>query len=167
MRDGRKEFNMSFPVITTERCQITIATANDTCWLHALLNDKDVYKYIEGVRPFAKTIESTTLFIDDMLYAYNNGRGFLWKLLYKDKPIGFICIFDYENTPSLSYGIVKAYRNKGFMSEALMRVLYYQTQRTNKTFQFSISKENVPSLILYNKIARFFDTVLFIESNYN
>lgn len=158
---------MNFPVITTTRCQITIATANDACWLHVLLNDRDVYKYIEGVRPFAKTIENTTQFIDDMLYAYNNGSGFLWKLLYKNNPIGFICIIDYEDTPSLSYGVVKAYRNKGFMSEALMRVLCYQTQRSNKTFQFSISKENVPSLNLYNEIARSFDTVLFLESNYN
>lgn len=165
MRDGRKEVNMSFPVITTERCQITIATANDTCWLHALLNDRDVYKYIEGGRPFAKTIESTTQFIDDMLYAYNNERGFLWKLLYKDNPIGFICIIDFDDTPSLSYGVVKAYRNKGFMSEALMRVLCYQAQLSNKTFQFSISKENEPSLNLYNEISRSFDTVLFLESN--
>lgn len=155
---------MNYPIINSERCQITIATTIDADWLYVLLNDIDVYKFIEGIRPFAKTVRSTIRFIDDMLYAYNNGCGFLWKLLYKDKPIGFICTFDLEDTPSLCYGIVKTYRNNGFMSEALMCVLRYQTQLYNESFRFIISQENVPSLCLYKKIAKSYDTVLHIEN---
>lgn len=167
MRNGRKEVNMNYPLINTERYQITIATENDACWLHALLNDKDVYKYIEGIRPFAETVRRTARFIEDMLYAYNNGNGFLWKITYKEKPIGFICTFDFEETPSVCYGIDKAYRNKGVMTETMKSVFYYQTQFSKKSFLFRISKENVASLSVHNKIASTFNTVLHIDSNNN
>lgn len=39
---------MNYPIINSERCEITIATISDAYWLHILLNDRDVYKNIEG-----------------------------------------------------------------------------------------------------------------------
>lgn len=158
---------MNYPIINSERCQITIATINDAYWLHALLNDRDVYEYIEGIRPFAETVRRTKRFIEDMLYAYNNGHGYLWKIIYTEKPIGFICTFDFEENPSICYGMDEAFRGKGLMMETMKRVLCYQTQFSNKAYRFCINKENVASQSLHNKIARTFDTVLHIDSNKN
>lgn len=158
---------MNYPIIQSKRCHITIATTDDACWLHALLNDKDVYKYIDGIRPFAENIKSTTLFIEDMLDAYINGRGFLWKLSINSIPIGFICTLDIEEAPSVCYGMDKAYRNLGIMLESLTCVMYYQIQISDSSFQFHISKENLASLRLYTKIARMFNTSLYIDNEVN
>ena len=157
MRNGRKEVNMNCPLINTERCQITIATANDACWLHALLNDRDVYKNIEGIHLFAKSVEKTKEFICSMLNAYNMGRGFLWKVVHEEESIGFICIIDFDEEPSLCYALKKLNRGKGLMHEALVSVLYFLSGIEKKVYRCDIERNNGPSIQICKKLKESFN----------
>ena len=156
MRNGRKKIDMNFPVLHSQRCQITIATKRDADWLYALFNDETVYKYIEGIRPFAKTIEHTMMFIDYMLDAYIDGRGFLWKLSRQGKPIGFISVLDFDENPSLCYALYKSNRNNGLMHEALESVLLFQNRIEKKTYRCDINAWNFPSISLCKKLKESF-----------
>lgn len=147
---------MNFPIIRTTRCRITIATKCDVTWLYTLLNDVDVFRNIDGLRPFAETVESTTKFIDDMLDAYSNGRGFLWKLSYLGNPMGFICTYDFEDNPFLCYGIDKQFREKGFMTEALVSVLNYQNRESEKIYTLNVNIDNVSSYAISKRIKKQF-----------
>ena len=150
---------MNYPLINTERCQITIATANDACWLHALLNDRDVYKNIEGTHLFAKSVEKTKEFICSMLNAYNMGRGFLWKVIYKEKSIGFICIIDFDEEPSLCYALNILNRGKGLMHEALVGALSFLSGIANKTYRCDIKPNNYHSILLSEKLKESFPVI--------
>lgn len=129
---------------------VTSINANLTSQVHTKLSDSEVGKNVAHI-----VVEN----IVDKMKAR--------KITYKEKPIGFICTFDFEETPSVCYGIDKAYRNKGVMTETMKSVFYYQTQFSKKSFLFRISKENVASLSVHNKIASTFNTVLHIDSNNN
>lgn len=149
---------MNFPVLHSQRCQITIATKRDADWLFALFNDETVYEYIEGIRPFAKTIEHTMMFIDCMLDAYINGRGFLWKLIYQDIPIGYICTIDFEENPFISYGLITPFRQKGYMTEVLTEVLLFQNSISKKSYRVDVHKDNIASVRLCNKMVLLFNS---------
>lgn len=150
---------MNYPVLQSKRCTITIATRTDAQWLHKLFNDEMVMRYNEGLHRFAESVEKTTDFIDCMLDAFNNGRGFLWKLSHQEVPIGFICTIDFEETPSISYGLNKSYRNNGFMTEGLTSVLGYQNQMAKKSYTIYINKDNLASQRLCNKMTSKFNIV--------
>lgn len=151
---------MNYPVLQSKRCTITIATRTDAQWLHKLFNDEMVMRYNEGLLLFAESVEKTTDFIDCMLDAFNNGRGFLWKLSHQEVPIGFICTIDFDDAPSISYGVNKSYRHNGFMTEGLSKVLCYQNKIVEKSYIINIEKENIASQHLCNKLEIIYNIVL-------
>ena len=150
---------MNYPLINTERCQITIATISDAYWLHVLLNDRDVYKNIEGTHSFAKSIEKTTEFICSMLGAYDMERGFLWKVVHEEKSIGFVCTIDFDENPTLCYALNKSFRNNGFMTEALIGILSFQNSILCRLYTLDICEGNLASVRVYKKMASILNCV--------
>ena len=148
---------MNYHIINSERCQITIATISDAYWLHVLLNDRDVYKNIEGTHSVAKSIEKTTEFIRSMLDAYDMGRGFLWKVVHEEESVGFICIIDFDEEPSLCYALKKLNRGKGLMHEALVSVLYFLSGIEKKVYRCDIERNNDPSIQICKKLKESFN----------
>lgn len=151
---------MSPPVLHTPRCMITIMARDDAEWLNTLLNDEAVNTYIEGIRPFAKSVMNTSEFIDGMLDINNNGKGFLWKVMQREKPVGFICTIDFDDNPSLCYALEKPYRKKGLMSEALKAVLIHQSLIMDKKYYVEINSKNLDSYNLCKKLIRAFDIII-------
>ncbi len=151
---------MTTPVLHTPRCMITIMTEKDAGWLNTLLNDEGVQHYIEGIRLFSKTVENTTEYVKCMFDAYNNRRGFLWKVTYKKEPIGFVCTIDFDENPFLSFAIIKKFRHHGLMRENLKAVLSYQNHISNKKYLVDISIENVYSYKLCRRLIDDFDVVM-------
>ena len=151
---------MSIPVLHTARCMITIMTEKDAGWLNTLLNDKDVFHYIEGIRPFAKTIENTTEYIKCMLDAYDNRRGFLWKIMFHENPIGLVNVMDFDENPSLCYALNKSYRDRGLMYEALVSILSNLSGIEKKVYRCDIDSNNVPSILTCNKLKESFNILV-------
>lgn len=151
---------MSTPVLHTPRCMITIMTEKDAEWLNSLLNDEDVYHYIEGIRLFAKSVENTTEYIKCMLDAYDHGRGFLWKIMRHENPIGLVNVMDYDENPSLCYALNKSYRGRELMYEALVSILSFLSGIENKVYRCDIDNNNVPSILICNKLKDSFNILV-------
>ena len=143
---------MSPPVLHTPRCMITIMTEKDAGWLNTLLNDEGVQHYIEGIRLFSKTVENTTEYIKCMLDAYNHGRGFLWKIMCHENPIGLVHVMDFDENPSLCYALNISYRGRGLMYEALISILSFLSGIEKKVYRCDIDSNNVPSILICNKL---------------
>ena len=151
---------MSTSVIRSARCMITIMTEKDAGWLNTLLNDEDVYHYIEGLRPFAKTVESTIEFIESMWEASNKNRGFLWKIMFHEIPIGFVNVMDFDENPSLCYALSKSYRDRRLMYEALVSILSFLSGIGKKVYRCDIDSNNAPSMLICNKLNESFNILV-------
>lgn len=144
----------NYPVIRSERCCMTIMTAEDVNWLYELFNDEDVKINLEGVRLFSGSKEATAVFIDSMVDAYHTERGFLWKIMYDATPVGFICTADFDDSPYISYAMIPKFRNLGLMTESIEAILDYQNAIDYKQYSISVKKNNILSYRLCNYLAR-------------
>ncbi len=144
----------SLDALHTKNCKISFMQKDDSAWLHSLIEDEDVLKYLPGLLPFSTSHETTLKFINSMQSAYNTERGFLWKIEHNNIPVGFICIFDFDESPTCCYAIRKDKRRQGIMSECLDAVLSGLTSlyKDKKRFYFDIEKGNTASLSVCQKL---------------
>ena len=148
-----------FPIIRSNRCCMTIMTMEDTGWLYELFNDEDVKKNLEGIRLFSDSKDATAVFIDSMLEAYYTERGFLWKIMCEEIPVGFVCSADFDENPYICYAMNRNFRNMGLMTEAVMAVLDYQNTIEYKSYMISVNKDNVSSCRVCNWLEDKFNNV--------
>lgn len=145
----------SSTTLHTKKCKISLMQKDDSAWLHSLIKDEDILKKLPGLLLFSASRETTLKFINSMQSAYDTGRGFLWKIEHDNTQVGFICIFDFDESPTCSYAIKKEKRRQGIMSECLEAVLsyLYSIHKNKKTFHFDIEKRNTASLSVCQKLS--------------
>lgn len=85
----------------------------DIKWLDILLKEESVRRYLSYITADAVS------FVNEMLIAEVNGLGRLWIIRLAEKGIGFIVVYDLTNNPFIFYAMLPAYRNKGYMKQAI------------------------------------------------
>jgi RimJ/RimL family protein N-acetyltransferase len=98
---------------------------DDKYWLFHLMNDSEVYRYIEGVDIFNQNIESTSRFIKLLNKSSKNSLGHIWAIEYRNMAIGFIFVYDIGYAPFLCFAINKEFRRMKFATEVVSFINEY------------------------------------------
>jgi RimJ/RimL family protein N-acetyltransferase len=88
----------------------------DSEWLNQLFNDKTVIEKLDGITLFNQSIDRTKSFIRSFEVGAYNGNGLLWAITSDGMPIGFVSVYDIDDSPFFSYAIFSRYRGHGYFS---------------------------------------------------
>jgi len=117
-----------FPVLETKNLWLRRMAPEDTGDIFQMRKDPRMIEFTDSkldMRP-----EETNSYIEKMNKGVDEGRWIIWAIEHKPskKVIGSISIWnmDIEQVNAeLGYGIIPEYQNRGFMKEALLRVVDY------------------------------------------
>ena len=118
-----------FPELSTERLVLTELTFDHAAGVQVLRSNEDVMKYIN--RPLTKTLDEAKQWVAMVADALQRCDGITWCICLKERPaehVGTIGIWriDKENhRGEIGYMIEPKLQGKGYMYEALMKVLEY------------------------------------------
>lgn len=145
-----------FPVLFTERLILREPTLNDTASLFDLRSDVEVMKYVP--REPAKNIDDIHNFINIVVEWHEKKQALLWAMCESTNPgyvLGTIGLwkFDFESRRGeVGYMLNQRYQAKGFMSEALNRVLIYGFDELNlHSIEARVDDENLASIKVVEK----------------
>ena len=140
-----------FPVLFTERLTLCEPALNFAPSLFDLRSSEEVMKYVP--REPAKNIEEVHHFINNVLGGHKNRQSLLWGICEStnlDYVIGTICLwkFDFESSRcDVGYMLNPRFQSKGFMAEAINRVLLYGFNELNlHSIEARIDEENIASI---------------------
>lgn len=91
-------------------------TIEDSTWLNELFEDLKNIPSLKGLAPFSTSVERTKVFIKSFEKALTSDMGFLYSINYSNRPIGFISVYDLQESPFFSYGLFNEYRRKKLFS---------------------------------------------------
>ena len=118
----------SFPFLTTKRLVLRNIEDSDSKEIFALLSNKNVASFFQ--RPYAKSEKDAFKYINKVAEGIKAEQWIIWALsLPRNKRlIGNICIWNIshaECSAEISYELLPEYQNKGYMKEAVSKVLNY------------------------------------------
>lgn len=102
--------------IHTKYCILKPMTIEDSTWLNELFEDLKNIPSLKGLAPFSTSVERTKVFIKSFEKALTSDMGFLYSINYSNRPIGFISVYDLQESPFFSYGLFNEYRRKKLFS---------------------------------------------------
>jgi len=145
-----------FPVLFTERLILREPTVNDTASLFDLRSDVEVMKYVP--REPAKNSDDIRIFMNIVVEWHKTKLAVLWAMCERNNPgyllgtIGF-WKFDFGSCRSeVGYMMNQRYQGKGFMSEAMNRVLTYGFDELNlHSVEARVDEENFASIKVVEK----------------
>lgn len=144
-----------FPILTTERLILRKILMDDDQAIYLQRSSEVVNKYIARV-PVADISEAQA-WIARINNNVDEGRSVNWAITLKDSGtfIGLICLWNFSPDNAIAetgYELSPAYHGKGYMNEALQRVLNYGFQELNlATIKAYTHRENTNSLQLLKK----------------
>ncbi len=117
-----------FPVFNTERLLLRELRQEDREALFGIHADPRVNIYLD--RPIQRTIAQTDAFISRVKNGVEEGEWFFWTIILKGQNdfIGTICLWDFNKvnrTAAFGYELHPDFQGKGYMNEALSRVIKY------------------------------------------
>jgi len=125
--DKREEIESSFPVLKTQRLHLVEIEQNHLNDLFALFGDDQVTRYY-NIKTFTK-IENGQIYLDWFRNRFKDKLGIRWGIQIKDNPgiIGTIGFnnFTINHKANIGYDLQSAYWSRGYMSEALGKVIEF------------------------------------------
>jgi ribosomal-protein-alanine N-acetyltransferase len=117
-----------FPELDTARLHLRRLSETDDRDLFILRSDRSVNKYIQ--RPKMKGLEEIRNFILRIHKDNAEGRGLYWAITIIGEPklIGVVCMWNFSEDyreAELGYELMPRFQKKGFMHEAVARVIRY------------------------------------------
>lgn len=117
-----------FPTLETERLILRKVTKKDAKDLYEYCSDPVSSRYSDW-QPHGE-LADTKQFIKGLLSSFSHGEYFMWCIELKEsgKVIGSVSITEMDRhykVAELGYGILKAYWNQGYATEATVAVLDY------------------------------------------
>jgi ribosomal-protein-alanine N-acetyltransferase len=127
MIEKPKHYTKNFPVLQTERLNLIEITRKHTNDILTLFGNKDVAQYYNLVT--FNSEHDSIRFIEYHNYRFLNNQAFRWGITLKDKnriigTIGFSNL-NSDYTACIDYDLHPEYWKKGYMNEALNKVLYF------------------------------------------
>lgn len=144
-----------FPTLTTERLILRKISGDDDQAIYLQRSSAVVNKYIARV-PVAD-INEAQAWIERINNNVNTGLSINWAITLKDSGtfIGLICLWNFSPNNTVAetgYELSPAYHGKGYMNEALQRVLDFGFKELNlTTIKAYTHRDNTNSLQLLKK----------------
>ena len=144
-----------FPEIVTERLLLRQLISSDDNEIFIMRSDPRILKYLD--MPPAKDIEAARNFITRINNNVKNNESIYWGICLKDNPrlIGTICLWNISNenfSADSGYVLMNEHQGKGYMVEALKKVLLYGFENMGlKTIHADVDPNNIPSINLLEK----------------
>jgi len=113
-----------FPVLKTERLTLSSLNYKHEQAIFDYQSNKENFPLVN--MPIYKSIDDAKNYIIKMKSGLDQKKWINWAICYNDEIIGTISIWNLDhngNKAELGYGIFPKYRRKGYMKEALLRVL--------------------------------------------
>lgn len=139
-------FNFTpFPNLETKNLLLRRLNYRDVNNLYEMRRDAQMNEYID-VKP-DENITETKEYIDKMNRGIDNNKWIIWAIELKqsEKIIGTISIWNINTEQTgaeLGYGIMPDYQGKGFMKEALLRVVQYAFDIMSLKYLDAYTEEN-------------------------
>lgn len=136
----------------TQRCNLRLATLNDSKFLLSLFRNPEVVENISGIRYINKTISNVDKLIQTLNFPTDTSEGLIWIIELVQYAIGFIMIYDLSNRPFISYALLPQYRREGYMYECLMAIGNFMKDRITDKISIEADYSNISSIKLKCKI---------------
>jgi ribosomal-protein-alanine N-acetyltransferase len=127
---GEKDMALftTFPEIETKNLLLRRMSREDNHDIFQMRHDPKMIEFTDS--KIDETLEATNSYIEAMNKGVNEGKWIIWAIEHKQskKVIGSISIWNFsleKKCAELGYGIIPEYQNRGFMKEALLRVVDY------------------------------------------
>ena len=144
-----------FPELETERLLLRKIRESDDEVIFFLRTDEEVTKYIHREEEQkTKTKEDASKFIQKITKEMEDSRSISWGITLKNDPdiIGTICLWNFSEdlkTAEIGYDLLPEFQRKGFMNEALNRVVDFGfTDLAFDRIEAFTNKENRSSIKL-------------------
>ena len=144
-----------FPDLYTERLQLRQLALSDEHEIYVMRSDPRIIQYLD--RPEAKDLEAARQFIQNINAGIAANQAIYWAIALKDNPtlIGTICMWNIapeKSSVELGYALHPDFQGKGYMQEALVKVVDYgfAVMKAQIIDAFS-HPENVSSIRLLQK----------------
>lgn len=117
-----------FPLLYTQRLQLTPFSANDVNEIISLRSNKETMKYID--RPLINTAEEASQLIQKIIEGINSNEAITWAIALQNEglligTVGFWKIDKEHHRPEIGYMLHPDHQKKGLMQEAVAAVLNY------------------------------------------
>lgn len=149
-----KEIN-SFPQLETQRLVLRKLKETDYERIIYLRSDAEVNRFVE--RPKAENREDALAFIERISLEFLSSKSIYWVITEKgaEEMLGSICLWNFSEdgtTAELGYDLAPAAQGKGFMDEALKRILKFGFEEAGfQKIEAFTQKDNLPSIKLLKK----------------
>jgi len=141
-----------FPVLETERLTLRALSLDDAKAIFGLRANKEVNEFIQREAPM--NLAQTRAFIDSTLELVASNKGILWVIQSNNSEelLGTIGLRNFEvedNYAEVGYEIHPDYQERGYMTEALEKVVEYGFNEMNlNTIEAFTHKNNIASITL-------------------
>jgi len=145
-----------FPVLETERLILRKMSPDDRDDFFTMRSDKRMHEHTDTTPDH--DISQTDEYLAKMLRGVDENRWIIWAIQHRAsaRVIGSVGIWNFnktQTTAELSYGIAPEFQGKGYMSEALTRVIEYALNTLKLTaLEAYTEAENTPSRRLLERI---------------
>ena len=151
-------FPKEFSTIETERLILNEISMNDVDFLFEIRNNDENNKFIGRKK---SSLEEVKQFVVDRISDFKEKRGLIWMIYNKDakQNIGSICYWNFNfetNTAEIGYELISDFQGKGFMQEALSKIIDFGFNKLNlqiiEAFTDENNKPSINALLKYNFI---------------
>lgn len=143
-----------FLILKTERLFLNEISMKDVNFLFEIRNNEEVNKYIARKK---SSLEDVKKFVADRISDFRNHKGIVWIIYDKEtlQNIGSICYwnFDFEKrTAEIGYELLPEFHGKGFMQEALLKIIDFGFNELNlQSIEAFTDVNNKPSIKVLEK----------------
>ncbi|SFB28782.1 ribosomal-protein-alanine N-acetyltransferase [Flavobacterium swingsii] len=142
-------FPNKFSSLETERLILNEISMNDVDFLFEIRNNNDNNKFIGRKK---SSLEEVKQFIVDRISDFKEKKGLIWMIYNRDtkQNIGSICFWNFNfetNIAEIGYELAPEFQSKGFIQEALSKVINFGFNELNlQTIEAFTDKNNKPSI---------------------
>lgn len=150
------DFPEFFTSLESERLLLKEISINDLEFLFEIRNNEENNKFIGRKK---SSLEDVERFIADRISDFIARKGIIWMICNKDtnRNVGSVCYwnFDFEkNSAEIGYELASEFQGKGFMQEALSKVINFGFNELNlqtvEAFTHIDNKSSINVLQKYN-----------------
>lgn len=153
-----------FPNLATKRLNLRQFSTADENEIFFMRSDDDINRHT-GIKK-ATSVEDARQFIHKINALISNNESILWGITLKDADnlIGTICLWNIEpekNEAEIGYVLLPAFQGKGFMQEAVAKVIEYGfTVMQLRSILADLTAANTKSIQLLEKTGFVYESSL-------
>ena len=142
-------FPKEFPTLETERLILKEISMNDIDFLFEIRNNDANNKFIGRKK---SSLEEVKQFVNDRISDFKEKKGIFWIIYDKEtkQDVGSICYWNFNfenNSVEMGYELAPEFQGKGFMQEALSKIIDFGFNELNlQTIEAFTDENNKPSI---------------------